>query len=81
MAKRELKGTTVVVLTENFAMRRIDLLNRAKGLCSFNAAWTSNGRIICFLVMGGNNPSTLNKISETSSLTDNSTDRTDSVLQ
>ena len=51
MAKRRLKGTKVVI-TENLTRRRIDLLNRAKGLQSVNAAWTSDGRIICLLGNG-----------------------------
>ena len=79
MAKRRLKGTKVMFM-ENLTKRRIYLLNRAKSLCSFIAAWTSNGRIICFLAKGGQNPSTLSKISETSSLTNNPTERTDSLL-
>ena len=51
MAKRRLKGTKVVI-TENLTRRRIDLLNWANGLQSVNAAWTSDGRIICLLGIG-----------------------------
>ena len=51
MAKRRLKGTKVVI-TENLTKRRIDLLNRAKGLRNVNAVWTSDGRIICLLGNG-----------------------------
>ena len=51
MAKRRLKGTKVVI-TENLTKRRIELLNRAKGLRNVNAAWTSDGRIICLLGNG-----------------------------
>ena len=50
MAKRRLKGTKVVI-TE-LTKRRIDLLNRAKGLRNVNTAWTSDGRIICLLGNG-----------------------------
>ena len=50
MAKRRLKGTKVVI-TENLTRRRIDLLNRAKGLQSVNAAWTAASS--AFSVMGG----------------------------
>ena len=51
MAKRRLKGTKVVI-TENLTKRRFELLNRAKGLRNVNAAWTSDGRIICLLGNG-----------------------------
>ena len=51
MAKRRLKGKKVVI-TENLTTRRIDLLNRAKGLRTVNATWTSDGRIMCLLGTG-----------------------------
>ena len=49
--KRRLKGTNVVI-TDNLTKRRIELLNRAKGMRNVNAAWTYDGCILCLIANG-----------------------------
>ena len=50
-SKRVLKGTKVT-LTESLTSRRLELLRQAKNKETLQAAWTSDGRIICLLNEG-----------------------------
>ena len=50
-AKRKLKGTKNLV-TENLTKRRSAVLTEARSTAGVQAAWTSDGRIVCLLASG-----------------------------